>query len=414
MEIKEKTITPGFSKETKDDFLLKFLGIIVAIAWPVYTVLPDERFGGMLMLNGLLYAILLLVSIVLLPRQNLIQLLATALIFSVLIFLPAVFQILHLYTPGGGKKSINIVVTHFTFILAGICAGRNFLLFSKFFFKTLLVIILLNLAVELYPDFTIDDRSSIGFFGGQGFARVVALTAIGFVLIAEPRNLSYLKLGAVMIVTAALGICLFVGARSTALGLTIAMLFYYLHRKYRLATFSLVSIITVVLLIWFVSTFYLEMLRPIIITYDQDSGIRRSLLTLDIFFINDVGSAEIYSVMERFDLWADSIRLIAKYPFGTGIGGYEKYSINGIERSPHNIILEVLVEMGIVIGVIYLGFLSVMVYCSFRSILPFMILLITFHQFSGDLVGMRQLIFFVGVTLQHLISRSPLIKGDPH
>ena len=75
-----------------DDSLLKILGIVVAITWPVFTVLPHERFGGVLMLNGLLYGLLLLLSIILLPRPNLSKLIITILIFFLLFYLTPVIQ----------------------------------------------------------------------------------------------------------------------------------------------------------------------------------------------------------------------------------------------------------------------------------------------------------------------------------
>ena len=233
------------------------------------------------------------------------------------------------------------------------------------------------------------------------FKHFVFLTALGLIITEKPPSFADPKLAAMLIYCIAIFLCFFAGARSSMIGITVALLVLYLDSKEKIIKFILFSLIGAVLLSLLVSVFYLETLRPILFHGDPHSGFNRTLLSLDIFYIGEVETKRtLYSIMDRLHLWRDGIRIAFEHPFGTGFGGYEKYTVSGIEISPHNVPLELIVEMGFLIATVYLALMALIFVASPRSILPYMVYLTIFFLFSGNFVDARQLLFFAAIALQ--------------
>jgi len=57
--------------------------------------------------------------------------------------------------------------------------------------------------------------------------------------------------------------------------------------------------------------------------------------------------------MTRIDLYADALRTISDHPFGIGVGNFERYSHDNY-RDPHNFVLTVLAESGMLVGSVFL------------------------------------------------------------
>ena len=97
-------------------------------------------------------------------------------------------------------------------------------------------------------------------------------------------------------------------------------------------------------------------------------------------------------------MWYDSIQFIQKKPlFGYGLGGYAECAGKGVKNYPHNLLLELLVETGILgtiiilIPVIYLFFipkikrLSTLRTARGQIIFPFLLTLFSYAMISTDL-----------------------------
>lgn len=74
-------------------------------------------------------------------------------------------------------------------------------------------------------------------------------------------------------------------------------------------------------------------------------------------FMNSGGVLETSSVNARYMMFSDTISLILKNPLlGVGLGEWGEYVSFGGAKYPHNFILEILSELGLIIGVLYFSF----------------------------------------------------------
>jgi O-antigen ligase len=362
--------------------------------------LQNSRFGDGLLLNGLMYGLLAIIALIAFPRKNTVELALIAIGISVLIHLPTVVSTILLNVPGGDLKALDILITHFVFIVAGISVGAKFEKNASHFFGLLLAVCLLNLAIELYPDFIIDDRRSIGFLGGQGFSRMLVFSVLGLIIFNFDASRITGKVIVVTLLSAAVFLSFYTGSRGAVISLTAALLI----RRYSQYT---LRILLVILIAWIILTLsqdwikslYLVDIRPLIMESNLPQGIRRTLITLDIFFLSDVGSSSVLSALERFDLWGEAVRMIVDYPYGVGFNGFAYHYIYQNALFPHNVALEILAESGILIGSIYILLIGTIIKMASPKLFPILILLVVFLQFSGNFIDLRQLLFFVGIVL---------------
>ena len=140
-------------------------------------------------------------------------------------------------------------------------------------------------------------------------------------------------------------------------------------------------------------------------------------------FLNISGSSQ--STQTRFELVDRSIELMAKYPFGVGMGNWQ-YMANEYNTSfliphkyPHNLLLELINEHGIIVASlfvflliysIYLGYLKMCRYSSEKSSIYNFLFYLSVYLFlnvmlSGSLNDSRLLF----VTLCCIMIRKPLL-----
>lgn len=380
---------------------LQFIIIsISALCWPIYTILQNPRFGDGLLLNSLLYGLLAVIALIAFPRRNTVELALIAIGISVLIHLPTVISTILLNVPDGDLKALDILITHFVFIIAGISVGTKFEKSASHFFGLLLAVCLLNLAIELYPNFIIDDRRSIGFLGGQGFSRMLVFSVLGLIVFNFDASRITGKVTIVTLLSMSVFLSFYTGSRGAVISLTAALLI----RRYFQYT---LRILLMLLMAWIILSFsqdwikslYLADIRPFILESNLPQGIRRTLITLDIFFLSDVGSSSVLSALERFDLWGEAVRMIVDYPYGVGFNGFAYHYIYQDALFPHNVTLEILAESGVLIGGIYILLIGTIIKMAPPKLLPILVLLVVFLQFSGNLIDLRQLLFFIGIVL---------------
>lgn len=113
---------------------------------------------------------------------------------------------------------------------------------------------------------------------------------------------------------------------------------------------------------------------------------------------------KLYSMIQRVDLYAESIELLRNNFMGYGIGSFGLLSWGeDVRFYPHNIFLEVALEM----GVVGFFFFSVLILIGFKSFyknnLFFYLFLISLvnAQLSGDLVGNNYIFIFLFLSVSY-------------
>lgn len=124
-------------------------------------------------------------------------------------------------------------------------------------------------------------------------------------------------------------------------------------------------------------------------------GAGRLLALVDVLTGSEPIASGSGSFGSRFVIFAESIGLIADHPLGAGLGGWESTILNNMGlKYPHNLILEVVSEAGIVLGSIaLLPFIAFVAYPrSAFSVLALYFFVV--QQVSGDLQDARFLLLF--------------------
>lgn len=107
-------------------------------------------------------------------------------------------------------------------------------------------------------------------------------------------------------------------------------------------------------------------------------------------------AANVGSLGVRFEMWKESIDLLVRAPFGVGLGGWATGVTFYSDMSyPHNLILELLNEGGILIGTFALIPFCIFLFGSRNNIYYFCAFFLLIAQmFSGDLGDARFLLVF--------------------
>lgn len=75
------------------------------------------------------------------------------------------------------------------------------------------------------------------------------------------------------------------------------------------------------------------------------------------------------STDKRSEILEVSLIEIPKYPFGIGIGAFENYNLLEAEQQyPHNVVLEVALELGWLPGIVFIYIISLSIYCTHNLI----------------------------------------------
>ncbi len=107
----------------------------------------------------------------------------------------------------------------------------------------------------------------------------------------------------------------------------------------------------------------------------------------------------------RIELYRVAWESIGNNPFGIGWGGYEQIAFLGY-RYPHNLVLEVLAEAGVIFGGLFLIWIAAYFFAARRSATTFtsgaLFAILTFMlievQVSGDINSNRMLFYAIGLT----------------
>lgn len=111
-------------------------------------------------------------------------------------------------------------------------------------------------------------------------------------------------------------------------------------------------------------------------------------------FMNSGGVLETSSVNARYMMFSDTISLILKNPLlGVGLGEWGEYVSFGGAKYPHNFILEILSELGLIIGVLYFSFVLFFFIASDNRVKILVIFFVIVMSFSGDITYLRFLNF---------------------
>lgn len=106
----------------------------------------------------------------------------------------------------------------------------------------------------------------------------------------------------------------------------------------------------------------------------------------------DLGGSNYGSLGVRVDAYIETINAIINFPMGIGLGSWPYYFTNFNFDYPHNLILEVLVELGVFIGCVFL----IPVFSYFRITINYFfyiwIFLFINQMYSGDILDSRYLL----------------------
>jgi hypothetical protein len=202
----------------------------------------------------------------------------------------------------------------------------------KIFLKSLSVISFGLVVLVLFGFAVINESGRLTLYGGNpiGLGRAVSITGLYMLILLLHNKIRMLQFLIIMAPT--LYVLLFTGSKGPAISMVLAVLIIYLEDIkrilvrnvfYRISSFILMGIITVSVYFHLKPNSPLERLfNP---EYDNSTAIR----------------TRIY--------W-DSFKIISENPNGIGLGNFKNYSYT---EYPHNILLETFVELGWLVGSIF-------------------------------------------------------------
>lgn len=261
----------------------------------------------------------------------------------------------------------------------------------KCFLFSIFIFLLVAIIYKMHGNFL--SRGRFGLLGPIPFGWICALAAIAYYMkVMEKRgkrNIIYFLVFCICV--------LWTGSKGPFLGLLISILiittyFYYKSPKYLLILGIFVMIIILLL------------------TYDSSGRIvstYRALISDPSDYINGVGHG---SIGTRIAFIFSSIEAFVKHPFiGYGLGEWEfKVGTFGY-KYPHNLLLETIVETGLIGGLAMISLIVYSLYTTFRKskILGFMSFTgFLFLLVSGDMGYIRYPLFLVLLSTLYFSKKS--------
>ena len=227
------------------------------------------------------------------------------------------------------------------------------------------------------------DVNPIAFARSLGFGSIAALLYWGY---SRKGNAAVILMVIMTIVVIVL-----TGSRGPFLGFFFALVFFFLawNRKPSRIVWSLLGLLVVLFLIILV-------------------------MPSDFWAMRITSLAANATIMQRFTLWSRAIDLIAQNPiFGIGLGSYDAYIGYNIHW-PHNIFLEIWLEVGLIAVLLFGWFIVDAIVTGWRQrkkttdmqlrriasvALSLLVMSLVVAQFSGDMT-FNYLIWFAAVTLK--------------
>ncbi len=350
-----------------------------------------------LSLNPLLYFFLAVsLGVVGVDRQNLAVL--TLLLFPSVAMLLSVFWSYSIEY--GLFKYVNLVVsTSISFLFfAGVVRAVGATTFLKVICLLLIVLLGAAFVYKLRNGFFVRD---VAFFlnGPIVFARLMSLGAIAALV-------SMRGIVRAVFFTLFLLATLWTESKGPVAGLLGVFLIYlWIHTPRRWRPIFILFVASAL----FALIFLLNEFRAVL-------GDGRLLAAVDVLagsaFV-DSGSGSFGS---RFIVFRDTLVLIARFPLGVGLGGWESAVTTSMGFAyPHNIFLEVFSEAGLLLGVIGLVPFLVFLVARGSSFFPIALYFLVVQQVSGDLQDARFLLLFSILSYwqtRRLHAESPTMRVD--
>lgn len=158
------------------------------------------------------------------------------------------------------------------------------------------------------------------------------------------------------------------------------MLFYYYKVNFsHKLVFLFVCIISIILL----KSFSYELN-----VYFADSRFSAFFRILN----GELGQYDYGSIGVRQEMFIEGVKLfLNNFTFGIGLGNYYYVSIYGFNY-PHNAHLEVFIECGVMIGLVYILYVLGSIFFATKSVRIFILFFIVVSSFSGDISYLRYLL----------------------
>lgn len=306
------------NKENRNSILIALLFCSNALTW----ILKFNNAIVVLIMSSFLLAILI--------NKNLLLKL-NVLFFITIILLCFIFSdIVFSYNPALEKTFLDFLV----FGIPSLYLSQ--LKFNKYFlYKSITIIAILMLPFVLTMNFGNPETDEIDYGHWMGISYGLLKFIIGllvFFFYVKIKSIRLIILGTFL---SYILILLLYGSRGTILSvLLFVLLYYFIANKVRLK--SILKFTFIIVLIFISFRFYIEYTNA------------------DLFFLNkseqlSEGNNDISN--GRFSLYSDAIAGISDYPLlGQGIAAFE----NNYNRYPHNFILQILYEGGVVLLIIIL------------------------------------------------------------
>lgn len=171
-------------------------------------------------------------------------------------------------------------------------------------------------------------------------------------------------------------------SKGPLIAMIISILFYLMYDSKRYIQFIAFSVLIFLIYIWDTVLLYLN----VIFESSRFSALIRVLS-------NDVSSQDSGSITVRQDMLYEGYGFILNNVWkGVGVGNYQFNTVYGFIY-PHNIHLEVFIEFGIIIGILYFIFILTCFFKSPKIIKTLIIFFLICGSFSGDITYLRFLMF---------------------
>lgn len=165
------------------------------------------------------------------------------------------------------------------------------------------------------------------------------------------------------------------------LATTISLIFYTFYRSKR---YVQITVFILIILIFLLQNNILSYLEELLNDTRFSSIIR--------LISGDLSNKDSGSITIRQDMLTESFKLFNDHPFfGIGLGNYHSYTIYDFFY-PHNVHLEIFMECGVFIGLIYIIFVLLSFIKGTKIIKTLMLFFIICSSLSGDITYLRFLL----------------------
>jgi hypothetical protein len=257
----------------------------------------------------------------------------------------------------------------------------------------LFLILILTVLYKLYAGFFV--RSARYLVNGSiVFSWLMGLASIFSFYLAENHTHSSKERNKYFLLTIAFCLAVIWGfSKGPILALVISFIYIFLISK---LSFKRLVCFTALILLFSILVFY----------YKDIPAIARMLNVL----INDEGVTEVSSVKARYQLYSLTLELIKTHPLtGVGLGEWSSHISYGGAIYPHNIILEIAAELGVLVLFFYAVYSFLLISNTnklFRALILYTFICLFF---SGDLTYFRILNFLI--ISGYLFSRRGTFNG---